>query len=388
MPTNNLCQKLATHQEKQLIRTRNSITSRTHNLIELHGKQLINFSHNDYLSIAQHPQVTAAFIAGASQFGLGSGSSPVLAGYYQPTQFLEEKFAQFIQADRAILFNSGYHANLGVISTLANRQSLILADKFCHASILDGIQLSRAKLLRFRHNDLNHLELLLSQARQPCFIITESIFGMEGDISPIHQIAALAKNYNATLIVDDAHGIGVLGQKGRGIREWFNLTQADIPCLITPLGKAFASSGALVSGSHEIIHAISQFARTYLFSTALPPAIASATLVSLDLVEQETWRREKLQELIEYFMTQAESRGLPIISKQLTPIKSVIIGDASATLQIQQNLLERGFYVSCIRPPTVPEGTSRIKISLNCQHTPEEISNLLDQLGYLYAKYR
>jgi 8-amino-7-oxononanoate synthase len=382
MPTNNLYQKLATHQEKQLTRTRNPITSRTHNLIELQGKQLINFSHNDYLSIAQHPHVTAAFIAGANQFGLGSSSSPVLSGFYQPNQLLEEKFAQFIQADRAILFNSGYHANLGVISTLANRQSLILADKFCHASILDGIQLSRAKLIRFRHNDLNHLETLLKQAKQPCLIITESIFGMEGDISPIHHIAALAKDYHATLIVDDAHGIGVLGQQGRGIREWYNLTQVDIPCLITPLGKAFGSSGALVSGSHEIIDAISQFARTYLFSTALPPAIASATLVSLDLVEQETWRREKLQEIIEYFMAQAQSHALPIISQHLTPIKSIIIGDASATLQIQQNLLEHGFYVSCIRPPTVPEGTSRIKISLNCQHTTEEISSLLEQLSY------
>lgn len=386
MPTDHLCQKLANHQEKQLIRTRNPITSRTHNLIELQGKQLINFSHNDYLSIAQHPQVTAAFSAAAIQFGLGSGSSPVLAGFYQPNQLLEEQFAQFIQADRAILFNSGYHANLGVITSLANRQSLILADKLCHASILDGIQLSRAKLIRFRHNDLNHLETLLCQARQACFIITESIFGMEGDISPIHHIAALAKKYNATLIVDDAHGIGVLGQRGRGIREWYNLTQADIPCLITPLGKAFASSGALVSGSHEIINSISQFARTYLFSTALPPAIASATLACLHLVENESWRREKLQELSQHFMTQAQSHALQIISKQLTPIKSIVIGDANTTLEIQQYLLDQGFYVSCIRPPTVLEGSSRIKISLNCQHTTEEISNLLEQLSY--AKYR
>lgn len=386
MPIDNLCQRLASYQEKQLIRTRHTITSRSHNVIELQGKHLINFSHNDYLSIAQHPQITEAFIAAARQFGLGSGSSPVLAGFYEPNRLLEEQFAQFIQTERAVLFNSGYHANLGVISTLANRQSLVLADKLCHASILDGVQLSRAQLIRFRHNDLNHLETLLRQARQACFIITESIFGMEGDISPIHHIAALAKNYNATLIVDDAHGIGILGQRGRGIREYYHLTQTDIPCLITPLGKAFASSGALVSGSHEMIHAITQFARPYLFSTALPPAVAAATLTSLHVIEHETWRRKKLQELAHYFIEKAQSYSLPIISKQLTPIKSIVIGDANTTLEIQRHLFEKGFYVSCIRPPTVPVGTSRIKISLNCRHTTEEISHLLEQLAY--AKHR
>ncbi len=379
---------LAVHQQKQLLRQRIPISNRNGTKIKLDGKWLINFSHNDYLGIADHPQVKAAFIEGVEQYGVGSSASPVLAGFYQANQELEEKFARFMQADRAILFNSGYHANLGVFTSLANRHCFVLADKLCHASILDGVQLSRAKLLRFRHQDLLHLETLLKKIQQPCLIVTESIFGMEGAISPIDQVANLAQRYQATLIVDDAHGVGVLGQQGRGIREYYQLTQTEIPCLISPLGKAFGSFGALVSGTENIINTLTQFSRTYLYSTALPPAVAAASLAALQIIEEEGWRRDKLASLAKQLIQQAWKWQLPLMSQALTPIKSILIEDISASLEIQQQLLHNGFYVSCIRPPTVPAGTSRIKISINCLHEEEEITRLFDYLGPLYEKFR
>jgi len=360
------------------------LESRDDNKVIINNTECINFCSNDYLGLATNSEVKKAFIDGVNEYGFGSGSSALVSGYFKPQKILEEKFAAFLGRGKAIIFNSGYHANLGVISTLAQRNDIILSDKLCHASLLDGIQLSRAEHHRYQHNDLEHLEEKLKSVGKNCFIITESVFSMEGDIAPMNEIAKLSKQYNAALIVDDAHGFGVLGKKGRGIIEHSQLNEDAISCLVTPLGKAIGSLGAVVSGDNEVIEAILQFARTYRYTTALPPAITVATLKSLEIMEKEEWRIEQLNKLINFFILQSHHRNLPLISDEITPIKSFLIGDNSLTLKIQKILLENGFYVSCIRPPTVPQNTARIRVTLNSNHHEQQIIDLLDLMAEYY----
>jgi 8-amino-7-oxononanoate synthase len=373
-------------QARDLIRSRFTIKTRNDNKIKVGDASLVNFSSNDYLGIAEHPKVKNAFIQGVQQFGTGSSSSALVSGFYQPHRVLEEKFAEFLQRDSAILFNSGYLANIGVITALADRSGKILVDKLCHASILDGIQLSRAKTLRYLHNDLNHLASLLQHEPNQNLLITESVFSMEGRISPLDEIVQVAQAHPLTLMVDDAHGAGVLGKNGRGICEHFQLTQQEVPCLVIPLGKAFGSMGAIVAGSKELTECLLQFSRTYRYTTALPPALAHATITALKIVEQENWRRSKLQDLIQFFIKEAKQRSLHLLSEDLTPIKPVLIGDNDRALRIKEILQQRGFFISCIRPPTVPAGTARLRISLNCLHEKKEIIDLLDILAACHAE--
>jgi 8-amino-7-oxononanoate synthase len=380
MLTKTLRHKLSLHSIANLTRKRFVIKERNNTKITIDSKKLINFCSNDYLNIASHPQIKRAFIDGINKYGFGSSSSNLISGYYHSHRALEEKFAEFLQRDKALLFNSGYHANLGVITTLTNRNSTIIADRLCHASIIDSILLSQANHLRYKHNDLADATRLLAQQNkiQKKFLITEGVFSMEGDITPLNEFANLAKKNNTTTIVDDAHSIGVLGKNGEGTCEHFNLNQTDIACLITPLGKALGGVGAIVSGSHEFIETLIQFARTYAYTTALPPAISYAELAALEIINKENWHREKLQKLIKVFIKQAQIRNLPLVSSDPTPIKSILIGDNKSALLIQKKMLEKGFFISCIRPPTVPKNASRIRITLNCRHTEKQIINLLD----------
>jgi 8-amino-7-oxononanoate synthase len=295
--------------------------------------------------------------------------------------------AEFLQRDRALLFSSGYLANIGLMSSLSHRHHVILSDKLCHASLLDGITLSRAKHLRYRHNDVNHAAILLKKLNAHSILVTESVFSMEGDISPVDQLAHLTKHHQSTLIVDDAHGVGVLGKYGRGICDYYHLSQEDIPCLITALGKSLGSIGAVISGKGILIDALIQFSNTYRYTTALPPALAYATIESLKVLQNELWRREVLQELIQFFIEEAHKRSLTIISKDVTPIKSILIGDNARALKIKEHLQHKGFFISCIRPPTVPSQTARLRISLNCLHTKQDISILLDTIAGCNEKY-
>lgn len=366
------------HKANFLFRHRHAIERRDDVMLSLHGKSVINFTSNDYLNLANHHDVKKAFIEGVQQYGLGSGSAAFVSGYLRSHQALEEAFCEFLNRDKAILFNSGYHANLGVISSLANKNSVIVADKLCHASIIDGIMLSRAKLYRYRHNDLAHAETLVRLCHNP-LLITESVFSMQGNITDAKSLAAM----QATLIIDDAHGIGVLGKTGKGICESQNLTQYDVACLVTPLGKALGSFGAIVSGSEDIIEHILQFARTYYFTTSLPPAVSHATLASLKIMQEESWRRETLHHLINIFIKGANERGFRLVSSDQTPIKSILVESNTKAIEIQRKLLEKNIFVSCIRPPTVPNNASRIRISLNCLHTEAQITQLLDELSTL-----
>jgi 8-amino-7-oxononanoate synthase len=354
------------------------IRLRKNNRLVIKQQSLINFTQNDYLALATHPLVKHAFKRGVDQYGLGSGASPSLAGFYAAQHELEEKMAAFLQRDRALLFNSGFNANLSVMTAIANRHTHVFADKFCHASILEGIQLSRAKLFRFRHNDVAHAKSLLQNHPEKSVLVTESVFSMDGDISPVDQLSAMLKPFEATLIVDDAHGIGVLGKNGRGICDYYQLSQKEVPCLVVPFGKAFASMGAVVAGEKKVIESLLQFAKAYRYTTALPPAIAVATLTVLELLQKETWRREKLQALIDFFNQEATARQLPLLSTAPTPIKSIVIGDNERALHIQKVLQEKGFLTACIRPPTVPVNSARIRLSLNCLHEERDIIALLD----------
>lgn len=360
-----------------LVRKRFTIEKKASTHIQAQGVDAINFCSNDYLNLSQHPKIIASVIRGMEEFGLGSGASSLVAGFYQPQKILEEKFSEILNRERSLFFNSGYHANLGLITALANKNTTIIADKLCHASIIDGIRLSGAKHFRYPHGNLAHAENLLLKYPQS-LLITENVFSMEGTIADIKTLAKLAKNSASLFIVDDAHGFGVLDRK---------ISQEDVPCLVIPLGKACGGTGAIVSGKADLIEIILQKARTYCYTTALPPAICYGILEALNLIREETWRREKLNALIQYFIQGAKARELPLVSSDTTPIKSILIGDNQKVISIQKTLLEKGFFVSCIRPPTVPKNTARIRISLNCLHEENEIEKLLDELYECYKKF-
>lgn len=377
--------RLENNAAKKLQRQHAVITSRTKTDVAVNGHLLKNYAGNDYLGLAMHAEIKHAFIEGVEKYGVGSGSSVAVSGYYEPQWLLEQAFAEFMQRDAAIFFNSGYHANLALITTLCDRNSTILSDKLCHASILDGIQLSRAKHLRFKHNNSQHAGELISAGS---LVVTESVFSMEGDISPLHDLAQLASQNQSVLLVDDAHGVGVLGQNGRGITEHLQLSQKDIPCLVTPFGKAMGGMGAMVSGSQLLIDGLRQFARTYHYTTALPPAVAYAALTTLKLVKADTWRRERLQQLIQIVIDQANYYSLPLVSDDPTAIKSIVIGKNNHALAIQNELMQRGYLVSCIRPPTVPDGTARIRLSINCMHEEDDILQLVSIMAGAYEKYQ
>jgi 8-amino-7-oxononanoate synthase len=367
--------------KKNQLRHRDVIEHRQGHLLTVNGKTGINFCSNDYLGIATDPQIKRVFSQAAQQYGLGSSASAMVSGYSKAHQMLEEQFAAFTHRECALLFNSGYHANLGVITTFAHRHSAIIADKFLHASLIDGIQLSRSRYYRYHHHDLHHAEILLQHNQGLCpLVVTESIFSIQGDIANLKEIAALASQYQAMLIVDDAHAIGILGKNGSGSSNHFQLTADQLPCVVTPLGKAPGSMGALVAGDKVMIEALLQLARPYRYSTALPVAHCYATSAALTMLQTDHWRRDKLQQLIHRFIRAAKEREFTLLSHHPTPIKSILIGSSQLALAAQQHLQQHGLFTACIRPPTVPINAACIRISLNCLHTEEQIDQLLDRL--------
>lgn len=376
-----LAQMLAKNEAQYLHRTRRVFAERNNSMAIVDGEVIVNFCSNDYLNLSTHADVKQTFANSAAKLGLGSSGSALISGYSESHAKLEKAFTEFLQRDRAILFNSGYHANLGVLTTFAGKNSTIIADKYCHASLNAGALLSRAKFVRYRHNDLQHAKELLQKYSAPTtLLVTESVFSMQGSISDLACLSKIASEKNNMLIVDDAHGIGVLGKTGAGICEHFQLTQENVPCLVSPLGKAIGSYGAIVSGDTHIIEALLQFAGSYRYCTALPPAVCEATLATLKIIKNESWRREKLLHNCEFFLKEAILRNIPLASTDLTPIMSVIVGCNEKTLNIQQSLLANGLLVSCIRPPTVPKNKACIRISLSCMHEENQIIQLLDNL--------
>lgn len=350
------------------------------------GQPLVCFCSNDYLGLANHPEVVAAFQAAAAEYGVGSGASHMVTGHCRVHDQLEEELAAFTGRDRALLFSTGYMANMGVINALAEPNSLILQDSLNHASLLDGGWLSRGKSHRYEHGCMSSLERQLQLHDGPSLVITDGVFSMDGDIAPLPDMIALAQRYGAGLMVDDAHGIGCLGGRGQGVIAMRGddqlINQQELPVLVGTFGKAFGTAGAFVAGDAELIDYLEQFTRTYVFTTAMPPALAAATRVSLRLIQQENWRRERLQVLIQRFREQASRLGLALLPSS-SPVQALVTGEVDTTVRASQYLRARGLQVSAIRPPTVPTGSARLRITLSAIHSDEQLQRLLTALADL-----
>ncbi len=347
------------------------------------GRSVLNFCSNDYLGLADHPKVVAAFKRGAEIYGVGSGASHLVTGHAPPHHALEEELADFTGRGRALLFSTGYMANLGVMAALVERGDWVFEDRLNHASLLDGALLSGARLKRYAHADAAALRTLLAECpAEGKLMVSDGVFSMDGDLAPLSELSVMATQAKAWLMVDDAHGLGVLGSTGRGVVEYFGLSATEVPVLVGTLGKAFGTFGAFVAGSQDLIEYLIQRSRPYIYTTALPPAVSEATRASLRLVVEENWRREKLRLLIEHFRSGAGQLGLNLLASH-TPIQPMLLGDNLVALQASQSLFDAGFLVSAIRPPTVPEGTARLRITLSAAHEENDVDRLLEALGSL-----
>lgn len=367
-------------EQDNLYRRRRVVAGPQDIMLNADGRQLINFCSNDYLGLANHPEVKAAFKAGVDRYGVGSGSAHLICGHSNAHHALEEELAAFTRRDRALLFSTGYMANLGVISALLGRSDTVLEDRLNHASLLDGGLLSRARFQRYRHADVQDLQAKLSNAAGKAMVVSDGVFSMDGDLAPLPVMVALAEQRQAGLLIDDAHGFGVLGKNGGGVVEHFGLSQDEVPILIGTLGKAFGTFGAFVAGSEDLIELLIQKARSYVFTTALPAAVAEATRTSLRLLQVESWRREQLHNLIGRFRQGAQQQGLQLMDS-FTAIQPILIGDSGQTVAASQRLLEQGFWVSAIRPPTVQAGSARLRITFSANHTEQQVDALLAALA-------
>ncbi len=353
------------------------------------GERLLSFCSNDYLGLANHPDIKQAFSEAIERFGVGSGSAHLVNGHSQLHHDCEQRLAEFTGRERALLFSTGYMANLAITSALLSRNDFVFQDKLNHASLIDAAQLSRAKFLRYAHNDLDQLQQQLIQAQRDKpdarrLIMTDAVFSMDGDCADIAEMATLAEQSDSWLMIDDAHGFGVLGETGAGLCEAEGLTQQQVPILMATLGKAVGVSGAFVAGSDVLIETLIQRARSYIFTTASPPAVSAAVMKSIDLIQREAWRREKLQHNIDYFRQQAALLDIALMPSD-TAIQPVVIGDNHACLSVSQQLFDQGLHVVAIRPPTVPDGSARLRITLSAAHELSHIDRLLKTLSGLLS---
>lgn len=375
-----LRQVLAQRQAQQLYRRHRIMDSPQQPVMQVNGKTMLTFCSNDYLGLANHPEIIKAFQQAANQYGVGSGAAHLVNGHSRLHQQLEEALAEFTKRERALLFSTGYMANLGLTAALAERHDTVYQDRLNHASLLDAAKLSGAKLLRYPHNDVDQLAKRMQvQASGQKLIVTDGVFSMDGDTAPVKALAALAKQQEAWLIVDDAHGFGVLGKMGAGLLEAEQLEPEDA-VLMGTLGKAIGTAGAFVAGSNDLIEYLIQTARPYIYTTAQPPAIAAASLASLQLVQTETWRRDWLNELIQMFRQGAKELGLALMPSS-TAIQPILIGENAQALAISQQLEAMGILITAIRPPTVPINTARLRITLSAAHTQQQVDFLLNALN-------
>lgn len=341
------------------------------------GRPLLNFCSNDYLGLANHPEIVAAFKRGADRYGMGSGAAHLVNGHSTAHHALEEALAEFTERPRALLFSTGYMANLGVVSALAGIGDAVFEDRLNHASLLDAALLSRARLARFAHGDADALRTRISESgAQRKLVLTDGVFSMDGDLAPLPELVSVCREHEGWLMVDDAHGLGVLGREGRGTIDHFDLHHKDVPILMGTLGKAFGTFGAFIAGSNNLIETLIQQARSYIYTTATPPAVAEATLASLKLVRREEWRREHLRALIKRFRTGAEQLGLQLMDSP-TPIQPLLVGKSSTAVAMSRALEARGILISAIRPPTVPDGSARLRITFSAAHKEEHVDLLL-----------
>ena len=380
-----LTARLAARRAANLYRQRPLLESPQGPQVVVDGQPLLAFCSNDYLGLANHPQVIEAWQAGASRWGVGGGASHLVIGHSRPHHALEEALAEFTARPRALLFSNGYMANMGAVTALAGQGDTVLEDRLNHASLLDAGLLSGARFSRYLHNDAASLASRLEKAVGHTLVVTDGVFSMDGDVANLPALAREARAKGAWLMVDDAHGFGPLGATGGGIVEHFGLSQHDVPVLVGTLGKAFGTSGAFVAGSEALIESLIQFARPYIYTTSQPPALACATLKSLELLRSEHWRREHLNTLIRQFRAGAQQIGLQLMDS-FTPIQPIMIGDSAEAMRLSQQLRERGVLVTAIRPPTVPVGSARLRVTLSAAHTEAQVQLLLNALNDCWRK--
>lgn len=383
MIIDDIAQKLQALADKNLLRRRRIVNSACTVMAEVDGIPMLTFSSNDYLGLAAHPLLAETAANAAHQWGVGSGGSHVVTGHMYPHEVLEKALAEFAGMDRALFFSTGYMANTGIVPALVGRGDAVFSDRLNHASLIDAVLLSRADNIRYRHTDTAHLASLLEKSHaKRKLILTDAVFSMDGDIAPLPTLLELAKTHDAWLVVDDAHGFGVLGPEGRGTLAHFKITATPRLIYMGTLSKAAGVTGAFAAGNAQVMEWLFQCARTYTFTTAASPVIAATLLKSLELIRQGEDRRAKLFSLVKRLHT-----GLTQINRKYFPsptaIQPVIIGSNEKALQIAQTLAKRGILVPAIRPPTVPKGSARLRISLSAGHNEKQVDRLLDGLKEL-----
>ena len=375
-----LASRLAERRAAHLYRHRPLLETPQQPEVTVDGEPLLAFCSNDYLGLASHPDVIRAMRQGAERWGVGGGASHLVMGHSTPHHQLEEALAEFTGRPRALLFSTGYMANLAAVTALVGQGDTVLEDRINHASLLDAGLLSGARFSRYLHNDADSLAKRLGKATGDTLVVTDGVFSMDGDLADLPAICATAKAKNAWVMVDDAHGFGPLGKTGGGIVEHFGLGIDDVPVLVGTLGKAFGTAGAFVAGSEELVETLIQFARPYIYTTSQPPAVACATLKSLELLRSEGWRRDHLNGLIARFRQGAAEIGLTLMDSP-TPIQPILIGSSERALKLSAALRERGILVGAIRPPTVPAGSARLRVTFSASHSEAQVERLLDILA-------
>lgn len=342
----------------------------------VNGTSVLSFNSNDYLGLAGDQRVSEAMAKASLKYGVGSGASHLLGGHTDEHEALQDELAAFLKRDKVLLFSTGYMANLGIIQAMVGRKGDVFADRLNHASIVDAGVLARAKVHRYRHLDMQSLQQKLQRhAKEGGFIVSDGVFSMDGDVADVSQLSDLAKQSNAWLMIDDAHGLGVLGETGAGLLEHASLSQEDVPILMGTFGKSFGTFGAFVAGKKELIEYIQQYARSSIYTTAMPASLVSATRASLAILREEHWRREKLQRLVKLLKSAALDLGLPMMPSE-TPIQPVLVGSNEAAVAMSEQLWDQGVYVSPIRSPTVPEGEARLRLTLSASHEEGDIERL------------
>ncbi len=383
-----LQQELSDRRQQSLYRQRKIIETPQQVHLKINGRPLLSFCSNDYLGLANHPDIAAALKKGVDRWGVGSSAAHLVSGHTAVHHELEEALADYTGRSRALLFSTGYMANLGIVNALMGKGDLVVEDKLNHASLIDAALLSSALsgsvFKRYPHNKLERLELWLAESEPQArkLVISDSVFSMDGVLADVPELVRVSQDYNAWLMLDDAHGFGLLGEQGAGVAQEFHLDQQQLPVYMATLGKAMGVAGAFVAGSDALIETLIQKARSFIYTTAMPPALASALLVSLKIAWEESWRREKLKALIAQFRKGCEQLGLNLLDS-MTAIQPVLTGSIKNTVQLSQALEEQGILVTAIRPPTVPKGTSRLRVTLSAQHSEQDIERLLNAFADL-----
>jgi len=379
--------QLKQRQAQGLYRQTRTLQNKQGRFIEIDGQRYLNFSSNDYLGLASDPALIKAWQQGAERYGVGSGGSFLVTGYNQAHQDLNEQLASWLGVQAIALFSSGYSANQAVIKLLLHKNAILLQDKLNHASLMEAGSLAPAKMLRFKHNDMTHLDNLLNKhPSTDRLIVSEGVFSMDGDQAPIQALIKQSQQHKSWLMIDDAHGLGVLGHQGRGSLVAAGVANNSAQIYMATFGKALGVGGAFVAGSQSFIDYLTNFSKPYIYTTGLPPAMAYTIRCAAHMAEQEQWRRDTLFERIHQFKQLAAMQGIELGESE-TAIQPLIIGDSKKALAVAAQLKQRGFWVTAIRPPTVPVNTARLRITITTLHQPEDIRDLIGAISTILSDY-